>query len=215
MTASGRIRFPGSPWPNGHALETLTWSGRLDPESGLYFDLHLRSANYNAEVDFDDDEDVDDSWKAPIVWNNYHRCTLSSTFWDGNGVHVADEADPLNFSTLHEWVWHVDDRVAVDDHDQHSFNIYLLGHDAALRHRIQFTRAGGKFGLHWRGKIALTYVGHTDLAHSFSVESSRIEFEGFQIPDGLSPKAATAALKRFTCGPVKYRRRKGRFVPLL
>ena len=28
----GTIRFTGNPWPKGHAIEKLAWSGRLDPK---------------------------------------------------------------------------------------------------------------------------------------------------------------------------------------
>jgi len=75
---------------------------------GIWFDLHLSTADYNAEdpdVDEDNGEPKSD-WQAKSVWNNYHNCTLSLTCWDGIGVKVGTEAQTLDFSSLngHEFL---------------------------------------------------------------------------------------------------------------
>ena len=215
----GRIFFAKNPWPAGHGLEVLDWTGRLDPDRGLFFDLHLKSAPYYAETglpDDDDDEHRRGDWSSPNVWSNYHSCILSSTYWGPNeGVHVGDDDDPFDFSTLPRWEWHVDAHSNTEDHALHSMHIYLLGHDTVLRHRIRFTEARGTtFRLRWDAKIALTYVGQRQLAHSLRVEADSVRFQGFRIPDGLSAKDARDALARFTAGKTKYALKQARFVPL-
>ena len=212
MAVPGRICFLGSPWPAGHGLETLEWTGRLDPERGLFFDLHLVSVDYESENEpaFDDE---DSDWEAVACWGNYHRCTLSSTFWpdlNTEGIWVADDNDPLDFGRLADWKFEVDGSTRVEDDDEHSFHIYLLGHDTALRHTIHFDhRRGRTFSLRWTAKIALSYAGQTELAHALVVESPSLTFEGFRIPEGLSASQARAALARFITGPVQYELRAG------
>ncbi len=39
---NGRIWFPGNPWPEGHALKELVWTGALVPERGLVFRYTFR-----------------------------------------------------------------------------------------------------------------------------------------------------------------------------
>ncbi|GKU76386.1 hypothetical protein [Paenibacillus sp. L3-i20] len=38
-----RIYFKDNPWPNGHAIKEFERQSRLEPDSGIWFDLHLRS----------------------------------------------------------------------------------------------------------------------------------------------------------------------------
>ncbi len=71
---TNKITFKDNPWKNGHRVLKFIWSGHIN-EDGLWFDLHLESADYdeeNNELDSQDDEEVS-KWRAKIVWNNYHR----------------------------------------------------------------------------------------------------------------------------------------------
>lgn len=211
MPSPNRIYFPGNPWPEGHGIAHLSWTGRIEPD-GLYFDLDLRSANYYAEREVETDEEEHDSWKSPVVWGNYHRCSLSSTKWGPDeGIFVANEDDPLDWSELSDWIFEVDKRTAVDAHDHHAFHIYLLGHDSVLRHQFHFTEPRGRtHRLHWKARVALTYVGQYDLKHRLEVDAE-VEFDGFRPATDLeSPRAL---LERFTCGQTRYTEIEGVYLP--
>ena len=76
----GRIAFAKNPWPKGHRIAELVWTGRVESDS-VWFDLHLVSANYDEgdkPSDEDEDEETDDDWRAKGCWTNYGRCTMSS-----------------------------------------------------------------------------------------------------------------------------------------
>jgi hypothetical protein len=167
----GRIFFIGNPWPEGHPVEEFAWTARLVDDE-LWFDLHLRSADYDSEreIEYDDDTDYDSDWEAPIVWNNYHRCTLSSTFWGEIGGIRVCRLDAFSLAWLDGRVFELDPADGeVDDDEDHAFHIYLLGHDSVANHRIEFRRQGdsNRFDIHWTGDIAQTYIGHNSLDHRF------------------------------------------------
>ncbi|NOU88869.1 hypothetical protein GC102_24425 [Paenibacillus sp. LMG 31460] len=47
-------------------------------------------------MDSQDDEEVSD-WQAKIVWNNYHSCTLSSTYrGEASGFQVGKELNQFD-----------------------------------------------------------------------------------------------------------------------
>jgi hypothetical protein len=167
-----RIVFSGNPWPEGHPIEEFAWTARIE-NGDLWFDLHLRSADYDSEREIADEEDEDEKdsdWEAPIVWNNYHRCTLSSTFWgEGGGFRVC-RADSFSLAWLDGKVFTIDPTEGeIEDDDELSFHIYLLGHDSVANHRIEFRRIGdsGVFDIVWTGDIALSYTGNYTLEHRF------------------------------------------------
>ncbi|MCH6483270.1 hypothetical protein MMG85_06780 [Pseudoxanthomonas sp. LH2527] len=181
--AHGRIHFPGNPWPEGHALAEFAWTARVI-EGVVWCDLHLRSANYQAEraIEEAEDEDHESSWEAPGVWGNYHRCTLSSTHWDSDrgfpfcsvGDFTPDwldgrtfEVDTITTGTL-EGI----------ELDNLAFHLYLLGHDSVANHRITFRRIGesDRFDIAWSGDIALTYAGDDHLAHRFEARITAVPF---------------------------------------
>jgi hypothetical protein len=178
-----RIRFPGNPWSEGHALTEFAWTVRT-VDGVVWCDLHLRSADYYAErdIELDEDEDHDSSWDAAGVWGNYHRCTLSSTFWDADrgfplcavGDFTPDWLDGRTFEVDTIAGGTLDD-VELDDL---AFHLYLLGHDSVANHRIGFQRVGDsdRFDIVWTGDIALTYAGDDALAHRFEARISAVPF---------------------------------------
>ena len=195
----GRIYFPCNPWPAGHAIEALEWSGRLESERGLVFDLHLESAKYYAE-DEGLDGDIDDDFRSPIVWGNYHACSLSSTKWGSNGWVVGTAEVPFAFSSLADRVLVADaldsPELDVTDLDERAFHIYLLGHDDVAEHRIHFQPAGEHWNVAWKGRIALAYAGDYEFRYEFHAEATGVGFSGFRVDDALSDDEAHSLFAR-------------------
>nr|AGC71463.1 hypothetical protein [uncultured bacterium A1Q1_fos_91] len=195
----GRIYFPGNPWPAGHALEALVWSGRVDGARGLVFDLHLQTAKYYAEGEgLEGDSDSD--FRSPIVWSNYHSCSLSSTKWDSNGWGVGTPEAPFAFSSLAGRVLVADTldspELDVNDVNERAFHIYLLGHDDVVEHRFLFQPVGEHWNLEWKGWIALAYAGDYAFRYGFRAEATGLEFSGFRVDDALSDDEAHALFAR-------------------
>jgi hypothetical protein len=203
--------FPGNPWPNGHAIKDFAWSGRLDPGSGIWFDLHLETDNYyaddeNPEPDYDN-EDSEGDWDSKIVWHNYHSCTVSSTYWGGDGFQVGSKEKPLDFDalTMHEFqadplpVKFLDRFPWVDENQTRAFNIYLLGHDMCADHAIRFPQRldTDSFAIDWRGRIALTYAGDREFRYSFRAPEIWAQFGGVFLPDGTAKRAALELVSPF------------------
>lgn len=193
MAARGRIHFPGNPWPDGHAIATFRWSGRL-VEDELVFDLHLESAGYDDEGEGTEGED---DWESPIVWGNYHRCSLSSRKWGHSGVPIAGPKRPFDFATLSGRTLLADkanDQLVLE-HEDRAFHIYLLGHDAVASHRITFERAAdGMWEIAWKAKVALEYTGSKTLNHELDAKITGVRFEGFDVPRDMD---AADAKRRF------------------
>ena len=180
---ANRIYFKDNPWPEGHPIKEFKWSAR-DKGNDIWFDLHLKSEDYYSERDIEDDEEIEypSDWAAPIVWGNYHACTLSSTHWGNGGFKVCSvlEYSPEFIDGLEI---EVDPKPQmIEDFDDFSFHIYLLGHDAVAKHRIKFERIGTslKYRIIWSGKIAQAYVGDYEFKHDFSVTLDEVEMP--QIP---------------------------------
>ena len=186
----GRIWFPGNPWPDGHRVEKFEWTGRLDGLGQLWFDVTLRTASYDEAGAIDDDEESDDlpEWEAPIVWNNYHRCTISSTLWeDATGLLAATPerrfglvgSEPQRLTA---------DPLPVEDLDADpAFHVYLLGHDSVADHAITFTADGtGGHRVDWRGRIALTYAGNEEFEHEFRAEIRGAHLAHMTPADGMT-----------------------------
>lgn len=174
-----RIHFAGNPWPEGHPVKEFRWTASVR-DNEVWFDLHLRSEDYDAEREIDEpeDEDVDhpSDWDAPGVWNNYHRCTLSSTAWgDGGGFAVCALPD-FSLALLDGLKVSID-LPPPDDTEDNVFHIYLLGHDAAAHHRIRFDRIADtdRFHITWTGKIALAYAGDYEYRYDFSARLHDVE----------------------------------------
>lgn len=166
-----RITFFGNPWPEGHPIRAFEWLAS-ERDGLVWFDFHLQTKDYDAEREIDLDEDVEypSDWAAPIVWCNYHACTLSSNHWHEGGFAVGEvgEVSPASLDGL---MVSVDDSPP-DDLQDNAFYIYLLGHDAAAHHRITFSRIAGsdRFNIHWVGKLAQAYVGDYEYKHDFEAK---------------------------------------------
>src|SRR5699024_9058642 len=133
------ITFIDSAYPEPHNLHEFIWSGRLDDHGKLWFDLHLISEDYYAnEPDVLNDEDLYDDndentslayWQSKDLWNNYHKCILSSTYWsDEQGFLVGDASHPFDFSSLNRKTFYIDAEPSLED-EECAFSIYLAGHD--------------------------------------------------------------------------------------
>ena len=178
--AGSRIFFAGNPWPEGHPIKTFEWSARLR-NGEVWFDFHLESEDYDSERPIDDDGvEYQSDWEAPIVWNNYHACTLSTNFWHEGGfpTGLGSLAALASMDRLELVV----DSPPPDDSEDNAFHVYLLGHDAAAEHRIRFSRIPGtdRFNIDWTGRLALAYVGDHEYKHSFTAS-----LLGIQAPSSL------------------------------
>lgn len=186
-----RIFFKGNPYPNGHRIEEFVWSGRLDKERGLLFDFHLTTENYYEEDDsYDEEEETISDWEAKTAWGNFHQCTMSSTFWNGNGMVAGTKDRPLDFNKLLGQTIVIDPLPEANDYDNHVFalDIYLLGHDKCANHRISFTKQHDKstFDIEWLGNIALFYSGDNEFKYSFETSIRKIKFAGIHLDKRLS-----------------------------
>jgi hypothetical protein len=170
MSQENRIWFANNPWPEGHLIKEFQWTAEI--RDGLvWMSIHLESADYYSEREIDDDGvEYDSDWQAPIVWANYHSCTMSCTEWHHGGWAVCP-VEKFSLEFLNGYEASVDPLPdsAETDFDDLAFNIYLLGHDAVAGHKIRFTRQGGsdRFEIEWSGKIANAYVGNYNYRHDF------------------------------------------------
>ena len=212
-----RIYFVDNPWPNGHHIINFKWGAHFKYEEveeweervGLYFDLHLETADYDEEDLDEDEEDEDeeaDDWHAKIVWNNYHSCTLSSEEWNYKGFLVGSDETPFNPEALDGKEYAIDflsEEVQEDwDPELTAFDIYLLGHDATAFHTIKFTKVENQtYQINWKGKIALAYVADYEFRYDFHVSISSTSFAGITIPDKLTDLRAYELLERFVSRP--------------
>ncbi|MFS1524466.1 hypothetical protein ACL7TT_10185 [Microbulbifer sp. 2304DJ12-6] len=167
-----RIYFENNPWPEGHPIEVFEWAATVK-NGEVWFDFNLDSDAYYSERDIEDDEGVEyeSDWEAPIVWGNYHACTLEGGF----KVCKASEYNP-DFLDGYEVLvdMHPDN---IEEGDEPAFRIYLLGHDAAACHKIKFLRnpENGKFSIIWHGRIALAYIGDYEFRHNFNAKLTDLD----------------------------------------
>lgn len=204
----GRIYFVGNPWPDGHAVTRCVWTARLEPETGIWFDLHLESEDYYAADDEAEDEEGDEEekevdvskgdWESKIVWNNYHSCILSSTQLNGEGFLVGTKASPLDMHGISGKTFVVDGP-PIDFENPRAFGVYLLGHDVVSDHRITFAREPNRatYSIDWRGKIALYYAGEEDFKYEFHATLTGIRFKGIRLPEGTKEPDIAALIRPF------------------
>lgn len=188
------------------------WSGRLDAERGLVFDLHLESASYDAERKFEDVEDEDGDWNVPSVWTNYGRCSLSSTKWNHSGFVVGTAKKPFDWGAVDGATFRVDKAKDELPPEPRAFGIYLTGHDGVADHAIKFTKTARSFAVSWKAKVALAYIGRTALEHRLRAELQKLTFEGFRVPKGMKPKVAQALFETLVTDPKAWTLVKGHLV---
>ncbi|MCC9043512.1 hypothetical protein LNQ81_12600 [Myroides sp. M-43] len=199
------IRFIDSAYPDAHNIKEFSWFGRIDQDYKLWFDLHLKTDDYySKEEDMEDEQEDEDQeeytsdaqWKSKIVWDNYHCCTMSSSYWsDDQGILLSDAENKFSFSEIDSQVFELDKLPLADDveYDDLAFGIYLLGHDTCANHTIQFTHLGnGEFSIKWTGNVALTYGGFYDFDHCFEASIENVCFEGFHYPQQWTQDQALA-----------------------
>lgn len=215
-----RIYFVDNPWPNGHRITKFEWrahfkyeeTGNLEEETGLYFDFHLETADYNEE-DTDDDLEEDneeaDDWHAKIVWNNYHSCTLSSEEWSDKGFRVGSDESQFDLASLDGQEFNIDFLSEKEqeelDLDLTAFDVYLLGHDTSAFHTIKFMKVEDQaFQIDWKGKLALVYVGDDKFKYDFHASISSATFSGITIPCDITDEQAYRLLNRFVSNPALF-----------
>lgn len=194
MDKSNRIFFKDNPYPNGHKIKEFVWSGRFEPETGLWFDFHLETEDYDAEDDtyIESEEIGKTNWTAKAGWLNFHSCTMSSTNWHFGGILVGNEENKLDFENLESQKITADELpLSKDfDDDDYSFYIYLLGHDSSANHTITFVKQHSSdiFDIEWNGKIALSYIGDYDFEYDFSASIEKVKFQGFSYDNEFTLK---------------------------
>jgi hypothetical protein len=213
-----RIKFAGNPWPKGHPIAAAAWTAVLTRE-GLRFDLHVESAEYRAEDDREDTREQSGDWKARNVWNNYHRCTLSSTKWENQGFLAASPGDPIDLGRLEGGGFHVDpvegNELPPDvELEDLAFGIYLLGHDAVADHRIRFVKRRGPltYDLHWRARIALVYAGENRFAHRLDATLPKLRLAKIALDDELDARTARALFAEVVVNARRFELRRRAFV---
>jgi hypothetical protein len=196
-STQARIFFRGNPWPRGHRVKKFVWTGRLEPETGLWFDFHLESADYDEGDREEQDERDRSDWRSKGVWSNYGNATISSTMWGGaRGFLAATTRKPLEWSRLTGRTFRTpvesleDDEV---DEESRAFEAYLLGHDAVSAHRVLFGRGPS---IDWSGRIALRYAGERQYRHRFATHIPKATFGGVSRPEGMPPREAQALLAK-------------------
>ena len=203
---ANRIYFIGNPYPKGHKIIEFIWEGRVDEDEILWFDFHLRTDDYYAEdvADIIDDlTDTNADWRSKIVWENFHSCTLSSTYWKeenrNKGVRIGTTYEKVNFDDL------LTKPILVDplplssnfDYGNLAFNIYLLGHDICANHKITIVPKGDNYDINWIGRIELMAGGEIDdFEYEFSANIQNINFAGFRFPNAWSLQKAEDTFKK-------------------
>ncbi|MEM6802303.1 MAG: hypothetical protein AAF696_12920 [Bacteroidota bacterium] len=200
-----RIYFLDNPYPDGHKLKEFSWSIRLIPSVGLWFDLHLETEKYYAEDESTEEEDEEESdWKAKIVWGNYHSCKMSSTYWHKGGFLGGSAHKKFDFNKGMTNFFHIDPLPRPKDFDieeDRPFFIYLLGHDDCADHKITFHKEeSGKYRIGWKGKIALSYAGDFDFNYDFSSEIQEVEIPKILCPHSLSETEIKDLLHKYAIG---------------
>lgn len=195
-----RIYFPGNPYPNGHSIKEFLWRGRMDEDESLWFDFHLKSDSYYAEDENrDEEDDAESDWTAKGGWENYHDCTLSSTYWpDPSGLRIDTKGQKIDFDRLIQKGFIADPLPLKENFelDDLSFHIYLLGHDSCADHKIKISGNQPSFDIEWTGKIALSYAGDYEFKYDFIALIHGVRFDGFHYPKSWTLEKATEVFNK-------------------
>jgi hypothetical protein len=192
---SGRIWFPGNPWPAGHRVADFRFGATITPDRGewnaelvgkrpaMALDFTLVTADYDEEDKSDRDGGGPSDWEAKIAWNNYGSCRIASSETSSTpGIPVSDGSKPFMFD-LEEYIFTADP-LPIDSIEDHpgtaAFGIYLLGHDSVADHRIHLhsRRPDGSYTVDWTGRVAMTYTGQDDaFQHEFRARVEGVRFD--------------------------------------
>lgn len=200
----GRIRFPGSPWPGGHAVAAFGWEGRIDRDGRLWFDLRFATADYRDAGPPTAAGDGD--WSEPIAWEDHRRCTVEP----GRGLLAAEPGRPFRWDAPRTLTA---DPLPHDVSTEPAFTCYLLGHDAVAGHEVALVPRGGVHDITWTGAVALAYAGDDEFRYAFHAELSGVAVSGIGVPPGTAPDPARAALARVCDPPDRFVLDGDRFVP--
>lgn len=172
---TGRITFPGNPWPLGHALTEFTMTLR-GGEDEVRLHLDAASEPFDAKGPGRPAPDAPaDAWESPATWVAHDGAMISSTRWAGNAgvevkVHNRLQFDERDLSGT----WTADPVSDFDPNEpveSRAFGAYVLGSAAVADHEITIERTGpNRFDLRWTGKLARTWIGQTSFDHEFVVE---------------------------------------------
>lgn len=207
---SDKIVFPGNPWPDGHAIIEFEWSAEITYDRSLRGHLHLRSEDYYAHdqdpFNYDDLPEDDDrsDWESKVVWNNYHACILSSTYWGHPGFALATADQPFSIEAIAGRTFEVDPLPFDIENGDPAFGIYCQGHDSVAGHRISFTREGRAFAIDWFARIAQTYVGHTSFGYSLYARKTQVQFAGITAPLEMPAEDARTCFRALVTNPDTY-----------
>ena len=152
----GRIVFPKNPWPKGHRITKLAWTGRVVPDSGLWFSLHLETAPYD-EGGPQGCRGRRGAGRRLEVQDRLAELRALHDVVDQMGrqrISRRDGAPALDLAKLKGRTFLVDPVRRDRDFEQPApFGLYLLGHDAAAAHRITVGKRTGpqEFDLEWSG----------------------------------------------------------------
>jgi len=172
-----RIFFKDNPWPEGHPIREFVIRANIVDEN-VWFHVSLKTEDYSFErsIEYDENKEYQNSWSAPSVWDNYHRCRISTE--DSNGF-IVSKVSEFNKEYFDYRKINVDSNISFDSHDwdDFTFHTYLLGHDAVTDHQFIFERMKGTdlFNISWKGKIALAYAGDEEFKYEFHANLYDVE----------------------------------------
>lgn len=188
----GRIYFPGNPWPNGHAVTEVKWTARVERSSGIWFDLHLETEDYDESGppnQTDEEEDanaIGSDWESKTVWYNHGGCMISSSIHEACGFQIATNENRLSMQALSGRTFVVDsnpDPFAVPQ----PFGLSLTGHDWLGLNCIRFVRdvPADTWTIEWSGRIAITAYGDYECKYGFHTTLKSVPFGGItHFPQG-------------------------------
>lgn len=175
---SGRIRFPGNPWPAGHNLRIIEMTVRGDEEGNLRLHFNLESDEYDAEGPGAAPRADTGPWGQAAEWIKHKNMIMSSLRWDNAGFRLPSPRHSFDESKLDGMTLEADAAKSVKldaAAESLAVGIYLLGQDLCAGHRVKLTRTAlNEFDLHWTGSVALTWLGDKDFDHEFEIDATGV-----------------------------------------
>lgn len=176
---TGRITFAGNPWPLGHAVTGLQMTLRGGDADSVRLHLHVESAPFDANgPGRPSTGGVAGAWDDPATWVAHQPAVISSLEWGNAGIPVHVD-NTMSFDEIDlTGTYTADDDRSVDlsaTMEDRAFGANVLGTAAVGGHEITLTRTGPNlFDLQWRGRLARTWQGETDLDHEFTVDAHEV-----------------------------------------